>query len=49
MNERIYKLFGQALDEAVPETWTTLDAIDDDQLNRLVEKFAELIAKETLK
>ena len=43
MNERIDKLFGQALDEAVPETWTTLDA---DQLSRLKEKFAELIVRE---
>ena len=43
MNERIDKLFGQALDEAVPETWTTLDA---DQLSRLKEKFAELIVEE---
>ena len=45
MNERIDKLFGQALDEAVPETWTTLDA---DQLSRLKEKFAELIIAECL-
>jgi hypothetical protein len=43
MNERINKLFGQALDEAVPETWTTLDA---DQLSRLKEKFAELIVRD---
>ena len=43
MNERINKLFGQALDEAVPETWTTLDT---DQLSRLKEKFAELIIRE---
>ena len=43
MNERIDKLFGQALDRAVPETWTTLDA---DQLSRLKEKFAELIVRE---
>ena len=43
MNERIDKLFGQALDRAVPETWTTLDA---DQLSRLTEKFAELIVSE---
>jgi hypothetical protein len=43
MNEQINKLFGQALDEAVPETWTTLDA---DQLSRLKEKFAELIVRE---
>jgi hypothetical protein len=43
MNERIDKLFGQALDKAVPETWTTLDA---DQLSRLKEKFAQLIVAE---
>ena len=43
MNERINKLFGQALDDAVPETWTTLDT---DQLSRLKEKFAELIIRE---
>ena len=43
MNEQINKLFGQALDEAVPETWTTLDA---DQLSRLKEKFAQLIVPE---
>ena len=43
MNEQINKLFGQALDEAVPETWTTLDA---DQLSRLKEKFAELIVRD---
>lgn len=46
MNERINKLFGQALDEAVPETWTTLDA---DQLSRLKEKFAELIVQDCLR
>ena len=43
MNDIIDKLFGQALDRTVPETWTTLDA---DQLSRLKEKFAELIVKE---
>ena len=43
MNERIDILFGQALDEAVPETWTTLNA---NQLDRLKEKFAELIVRE---
>lgn len=45
MNERIDNLFGQALDMAVPETWTTLDV---DQLNRLKEKFAELIIQDCL-
>jgi len=43
MNERINELFGQALDEAVPETWTTLNPA---QLLRLKEKFAELIVRE---
>ena len=43
MNERINELFGQALDDAVPETWTTLNPA---QLSRLKEKFAELIVKE---
>jgi hypothetical protein len=43
MNERINELFGRALDEAVPETWTTLNPA---QLSRLKEKFAELIVRE---
>lgn len=43
MNERINELFGQALDQAVPETWTTLNPA---QLSRLKEKFAELIVRE---
>ena len=43
MNERIRELAGKALDEAVPETWTTLTAYD---LNNFAEKFAELIVKE---
>jgi hypothetical protein len=45
MNELINELFGQALDEAVPETWTTLD---NAQVLRLKEKFAELIVRECL-
>ena len=45
MNERINELFGQALDESVPETWTTLDPT---QLSRLKEKFAELIVRECI-
>ena len=45
MNKRINDLFGQALDEAVPETWTTLSPV---QLMRLRDKFAELIHKECL-
>ena len=43
MNERIEQLFGQALDQAVPETWTTLNPA---QLARLKGKFAELIVRE---
>jgi len=43
MNERIQLLAGKALDQAVPETWTTLTASD---LNEFTEKFAELIVKE---
>ena len=43
MNERIKQLLGQAYDEAVPETWTTLSS---EQLGRIYEKFAELIVLE---
>ena len=43
MNERIKQLLGQAYDEAVPETWTTLSS---EQLGRVYEKFAELIVGE---
>ena len=43
MNERIEELFGQALDQAVPETWTTLTPA---QLSKLKDKFAELIVRE---
>ena len=43
MNERIKQLLGQAYDEAVPETWTTLSS---EQLDRIYEKFAELIVRE---
>jgi hypothetical protein len=45
MNKIVDKLFSQALDKAVPETWTTLD---QDQLARLKDQFAELIIKETM-
>jgi len=45
MNERIRELAGKALDEAVPETWTTLTAYD---LNNFAEKFAELIVRECI-
>jgi hypothetical protein len=43
MNERINKLFGQAMDQAIPETWTTLT---HSQLSILKDKFAELIVRE---
>ena len=45
MNERIKQLLGQAYDEAVPETWTTLSS---EQLGRIHEKFAELIVRECI-
>ena len=45
MNERIKELLGQAYDEAVPETWTTLSS---EQLGRIYDKFAELIVKECM-
>lgn len=45
MNERIKQLLGQAYDEAVPETWTTLSSL---QQGRIYEKFAELIITECL-
>jgi len=43
VNKRTADLFAQALDEAVPETWTTLNPV---QLMRLRDKFAELIVEE---
>ena len=46
MNERIKELLAQAYDQAVPETWTTLSS---EQLERVYEKFAELIVKECAK
>lgn len=45
MNERIKQLLGQAYDEAVPETWTTLSS---EQQGRVYEKFAELIVRESI-
>ena len=45
MNEHIKKLFDRALDQAVPETWTTLS---HEQITKLSEVFAELIVKEWL-
>ena len=43
MKERIKQLLGQAHDQAVPETWTTLSS---EQLEKVYEKFAELIIEE---
>jgi hypothetical protein len=43
MNKRINQLFEQALDQAVPETWTTLTPA---QLLMVKDKFAELIVRE---
>ena len=40
---RIRELAGQALDKAVPETWTT---ISPDQLDKIMQKFAELIVQD---
>ena len=45
MNERIKELAGQALDQAVPQTWTTLTAYD---LNKFTEVFAELIIEDCI-
>jgi len=45
MNERINKLFGQAMDQSIPETWTTLT---HSQLSILKDKFAELLVRECL-
>ena len=45
MNERIKELLAQAYDQAVPETWTTLSS---EQLERVYEKFAELIVRECM-
>lgn len=41
--DRVEQLMGQALDLAVPETWTRLDA---DQLTKYSRKFAELLILE---
>lgn len=43
MNAQTNKLFAQALDQSVPETWTTLT---HEQLARFAEKFAELLVRE---
>ena len=45
MNQRINELFGQALDQAVPETWSKLSP---EQLSKLKDKFADLIVQECI-
>jgi putative component of membrane protein insertase Oxa1/YidC/SpoIIIJ protein YidD len=45
MNERIKELAGQALDESVSETWSSLDA---DQLKRYTDMLAKLIIQECM-
>ena len=46
MNKRIQELIGCALDQTVPETWTTLT---HDQLIKFSEKFALLVIQECAK
>jgi len=43
VNSHIRRLAGEALDRAVPQTWTTLTAYD---LNKFTEVFAELMVRE---
>ena len=43
MNKQTKELFNKALDQAVPETWTTLSY---EQMIKLSEVFAELIVLE---
>ena len=43
MNERMKQLAGEALDKAVPQTWTTLNPYE---LDKFIKVFAELIIKE---
>ena len=45
MNQQIESLLGQALDSAVPETWTTLTP---EQLARVSGKFADLIYRNVI-
>jgi hypothetical protein len=45
MNERIRQLAGQALDQAVPYTWTRLDY---DEIQKLQECFAQLIVRDCM-
>ncbi len=43
MNPQTNKLFAQALDTAVPETWT---ALTPQQVTKVMDKFAELLVRE---
>ena len=45
MNQQIEELLGQALDSAVPETWTTLTP---EQLAKVSDKFADLIYRNVI-
>ncbi len=45
MNSQLRKLAGRALDQAVPETWTTLTA---EQLEKFQQEYAELIIHECI-
>ena len=45
MNERIEKLFGQALDQAVPYTWQNLNPVE---VAKVVNHFAKLMAWEAV-
>jgi hypothetical protein len=45
MNKRIDELFGQTMDQVVPETWTTLTHA---QLLIVKDKFAELLVLECI-
>lgn len=46
MNEHTKALFDKALDQAVPETWTTLS---HEQMMKLSSVFAELLIRECVK
>lgn len=43
MNHRLQKLFGQALDQAVPYTWHNLDHIEVEKISK---QFADLMIAE---
>lgn len=43
MNHRIKRLAGQALDQAVPETWSL---VDTEQLEKIQLSFAQLLVSE---